>query len=74
MLLQIDELHTLGNKIFENLGIDSRTRNSIVHALVLAELEGIPSLISASRGNEQDRRISIILCEHFYKTDNKIAI
>lgn len=43
MLLQIDELHTLGNKIFENLGIDSRTRNSIVHALVLAELEGIPS-------------------------------
>lgn len=37
-------------------------------------LEGIPSLISASRGNEQDRHISIILCEHFYKTNDKIAI
>ncbi len=48
--------------------------NINVPALRNLKLEGIPSLISASRGNERDRHISIILCEHFYKTDDKIAI
>lgn len=48
--------------------------NINIPALRNLKLEGIPPLISASRGNEQDRHISIILCEHFYKTDDKIAI
>ena len=48
--------------------------NINIPALRNLKLEGIPSLISASLGNEQDRRVSIILCEHFYKTDDKIAI
>ena len=48
--------------------------NINIPALRNLKLESIPSLISASRGNERDRHISIILCEHFYKTDDKLAI
>ena len=48
--------------------------NINIPALRNLKLKDIPSLIAASRSKEQDRRVSIILCEHFYKTDDKIAI
>lgn len=38
------------------------------------KLERIPSFISSFHSAEKDKQISIIFCEHFYKTADKIAI
>ncbi len=48
--------------------------NINIPALRNLKLEGIPSLLPAFRGTEQEKQISTIFCEHFYKASNKIAI